>query len=73
MGAPGSVAVETMTLSETGGVTTLTAISVAKTREERDAVLQSGMEEGAAETWDRLEELVAELASQGSRPAPHSP
>jgi len=28
----------------------------------RDAILSSGMSEGLAETWDRLEEYVATLA-----------
>ena len=57
-GAPGQIAVETLTLVERDGITTLTTRSVAASREARDAVLQSGMEAGAAETWDRLEEYV---------------
>jgi uncharacterized protein YndB with AHSA1/START domain len=61
-GAPGDVAVETLTLVERDGITTLTTRSVAASREARDAVLQSGMEAGAAETWDRLEEYVGGMA-----------
>lgn len=61
-GAPGDVAVETLTLVERDGITTLTTRSVAASREARDAVLQSGMEAGAAETWDRLEEYVGRMA-----------
>ncbi len=61
-GAPGVVAVETLTLEERDGKTTLTARSEYPSAEVRDAVLQSGMVDGAAETWDRLEEYVAELA-----------
>jgi len=57
-GAPGEVAVETLTLVERDGRTTLTTRSVASSREARDAVLRSGMEQGAGETWDRLEEYV---------------
>jgi hypothetical protein len=30
-------------------------------------MLQSGMEEGATETWDRLEELVTKQATAGSK------
>jgi uncharacterized protein YndB with AHSA1/START domain len=60
-GAPGQVAVETVTLEEHEGKTTLTAISDAGTKEARDAVLESGMTEGAAETWDRLEEYLETL------------
>ena len=63
-GAPGQIAVETMTLEEKDGKTTLTAVSDAGSKEARDAVLQSGMQEGAAETWDRLEEYVQELRSR---------
>lgn len=55
-GVPGDVAVETMTLVERDGKTTLTTRSVAPSRAARDAVLKSGMQKGAAETWDRLAE-----------------
>ena len=57
-GAPGHVSVDTLTLSEHEGKTTLTATSVYDSIESRDAVLQSGMERGAAQTYDRLEELL---------------
>jgi uncharacterized protein YndB with AHSA1/START domain len=60
-GEPGQVAVETLTLVERDGKTTLTTRSVASSREARDAVLRSGMEQGAAETWDRLEEYLGRL------------
>jgi uncharacterized protein YndB with AHSA1/START domain len=61
-GAPGHISVETVTFEEHDGKTTLIATSVHDTVEARDAVLQSGMAEGAAETWDRLEEYVAGLS-----------
>jgi uncharacterized protein YndB with AHSA1/START domain len=57
-GAPGQVAVETVTFEERDGKTTLTAISDAGSKEARDAVLESGMTEGAAETFDRLDEYL---------------
>jgi uncharacterized protein YndB with AHSA1/START domain len=60
-GWPGKIAVETMTLEEQDGQTTLTARSVYDTVEERDAMLGSGAEEGAAESWDRLDEYVTGL------------
>jgi uncharacterized protein YndB with AHSA1/START domain len=60
-GAPGEPAVETLTLEEHEGKTTLTATSVAPSAEERDAVLDSGMVEGATETFDRLEEYLEVL------------
>ncbi|MCA8918710.1 MAG: SRPBCC family protein [Planctomycetes bacterium] len=60
-GMPGSVAIETMTLTEKDGRTTLKAISRAPNQESRDGMAESGMESGARETWDRLEELLPEL------------
>jgi uncharacterized protein YndB with AHSA1/START domain len=57
-GMPGHVSVDTLTLEEEDGKTRLTATSVFDTVEDRDGMLQSGMEEGAAETWDRLAEYV---------------
>ena len=55
-GAPGQIAVETLQLTEQGGKTLLTARSIYPNREARDATIQSGMESGAAESWDRLAE-----------------
>jgi uncharacterized protein YndB with AHSA1/START domain len=44
---------------EAGGATTLTATVLYPSREARDAVLAVGMPHGAAETYDRLAELLA--------------
>ena len=44
---------------EQGGKTTLTATVLYPSREVRDAVIQSGMEHGAAESYDKLAELLA--------------
>jgi uncharacterized protein YndB with AHSA1/START domain len=63
-GAPGDIAVETLTLEEHDGKTTLTTVSDAGSKEARDAMLESGMQEGAEETWDRLEEYVATLRAR---------
>lgn len=60
-GFPGSVSVETLTLEEHDGKTLLTATSVYDTVQERDGMLQSGMEEGAGETMERLDEYLEEL------------
>lgn len=49
----------TMILVEAGGKTTMTATVLYPSREVRDAVIQSGMEHGAAESYDRLAELLA--------------
>src|SRR3984893_13196038 len=56
----GHVALETLTLEELpGGRTRLTAQSVFQSVADRDAALQSGMEEGVKDTYNRLEELIA--------------
>lgn len=52
-------AVVTTTLTEQAGKTTLTAIVYHESPEIRDAVIKSGMEHGAAESYDRLAELLA--------------
>jgi len=58
-GMPGHVALETSTLEDLGGRTRLTTISVFQTVEDRDGMAASGMELGASESMDRLEELLA--------------
>ena len=55
-GMPGHVSVETLTLEEHDGKTTMRATSVLDTVEDRDGMLESGMESGAAESYDRLDE-----------------
>jgi uncharacterized protein YndB with AHSA1/START domain len=57
-GLPGHVLLETMILEEHDGKTAIIDSSVFQTVEDRDGMLQSGMEGGAAESWDRLEELL---------------
>ena len=57
---PGHISLETMTLHEHLGRTTMTALCVFDTREDRDGMLASGMEEGVGESYDRLEQLLAE-------------
>jgi uncharacterized protein YndB with AHSA1/START domain len=65
-GMPGHVSVETLTLEEHDGKTTLTATSVYDTVEDRDGMLQSGMEEGAAETMERLDEYLEVLKERAT-------
>ena len=48
-----------ITLVEQDGVTELRDRGVFGSKEERDAIIASGMESGARETYDRLAELVA--------------
>lgn len=60
-GMPGHIAVETMTLEETDGRTTITTTSSFSTQEDRDGMLNSGMETGANQSYDALDALLAEL------------
>jgi uncharacterized protein YndB with AHSA1/START domain len=66
-GMPGEPGPETYVFEEHDGKTTLTSTAEFETIEQRDAVLETGMEEGAAETWDRLDEYLEVLA----RPMAH--
>lgn len=61
---PGHVSVQTVVFEEHDGKTTLTATAVFDTVEDRDGMLQSGMEEGAAETYDRLAEYLEVLGGR---------
>ncbi len=58
---PDSVSVVTAELSEEGGKTRLTATVRYPSLEVRDMVIASGMAKGAGISYDRLEDLVAEL------------
>jgi uncharacterized protein YndB with AHSA1/START domain len=54
-------ALVTMTLTEQGGRTRLQSIILHANKESRDGHLNAGMENGARETFDRLETLLATL------------
>jgi uncharacterized protein YndB with AHSA1/START domain len=60
-GTPGHVSLETCLLEETGGRTKMTGRSVYQSVEDRDTMLEAGMEEGVLETMDRLAELLAKV------------
>ena len=58
----GHVTLETIKLEELpGGRTRLTTQSVYQSLADRDAVLESGMESGLHETYERLEELLKKM------------
>ena len=59
---PGHIIVDTITFEAQGGQTKVTARSRFDTVEDLQGMLQSGMEGGANESWDRLEELLANSA-----------
>jgi uncharacterized protein YndB with AHSA1/START domain len=58
---PGESQVTSLFVEEAGR-TTLTATVLYPSKEVRDAVIQSGMEHGAAETYDKLAELLESVA-----------
>ncbi len=61
-GMPGHVALETATLEDLGdGRTRLVNISLFHTTEDRDGMLQSGMEGGLNESYAALDRLLARL------------
>jgi uncharacterized protein YndB with AHSA1/START domain len=61
-GMPGHVILETMTLeAQADGTTKLTVSSVFQSVADRDGMLSSGMQGGADESYDRLEELLARM------------
>jgi uncharacterized protein YndB with AHSA1/START domain len=58
----GHISVETATFSDLpDGRTLLTTRSVFSSKEDRDGMVQSGMEGGLRETYDRFDELLASL------------
>jgi uncharacterized protein YndB with AHSA1/START domain len=65
-GMPGHISVETLTLEESDGKTTVTARAVYDNKQDRDGMLQSGMEEGAVETYERLDEYLEKLKSRAA-------
>lgn len=56
---PDAGSVNTMTLDEADGITTLQTLVVHSSKEHRDGHVHSGMEAGMQETFDRLEDLLA--------------
>ncbi|HEX8343258.1 MAG TPA: SRPBCC family protein [Actinoplanes sp.] len=60
-GMPGHIAVETLVLTEQEGKTTVTSTTRFDTKEDRDGMLQSGMADGAEQSYRALEEYLATL------------
>ena len=62
VGVPdGEPTLNTLTLTETDGRTTLTILVEAPSREVRDAIIDSGMEAGMQDAMDLLEEIAVSL------------
>lgn len=60
-GMPGEGVVDTHTFTEEDGRTTLTLLVQCAHKEERDVIINSGMEGGMQEAWDRLEQVAISL------------
>lgn len=58
-GAPSHVSLETLTFEERDGKTVVRVNDVFQSVEDRDAMLESGMESGLNEGYERLDELLA--------------
>lgn len=59
-GFPGHVSLDSLSFEDIGGRTRLRSVSVFQSVEDRDGMLESGMETGVSEGYERLDELVAE-------------
>jgi uncharacterized protein (TIGR03086 family) len=66
-GYPDAVSLNTMTLDEVDGVTTLRTLVLHSSQEHRDGHIQSGMEGGMQDTFDRLGELLAANGTAAER------
>ena len=64
---PGHVALDTGTFEDLGGRTRLTSVSVFQTVEDRDGMVQSGMEAGVVDTSERFAEILVEVSSTTAR------
>jgi uncharacterized protein YndB with AHSA1/START domain len=62
-GYPDAHAVDTLTLTEANGRTTLTVLVQHSSKEHRDAHIESGMEPGMQDALDLLEQVAASLVS----------
>lgn len=58
-GMPGYVSVDAVTFEDLGGRTRVVYDSIFHTPEERQGMIESGMERGMNETFDRLDKLLA--------------
>ena len=60
-GAPGHVSLEKLTLEERDGHTIVRNHAVYQSMEARDAMIESGMEDGVNDGFDRLDDLLASM------------
>ena len=61
-GLPGHVLLETILFEEQDGKTKITDTSVYQSVEDRDGMVAAGMESGAADSMDRMTELLRQMS-----------
>ncbi len=64
-GVPGHVSLETLALEDRGDKTFMRMNAVYQSVQDRDGMIQSGMESGYNESMERLDELLASLVPVG--------
>ena len=63
----GHIAVEHVTFEDLGNKTRIVDLMSFDNKEDRDGMVESGMESGASELWDRFEEMVQSMEKESSR------
>ena len=66
-GLPGHISVDTMSFHEQDGQTTVRGVTRFATVEDRDGMLHSGMESGASESYNQLDEYLTTIARSSLR------
>lgn len=61
-GMPGQICVETLELTEEDGKTTITNVTRFETKAERDGMIDSGMADGARQSYEALAAYLTKLA-----------
>jgi predicted SnoaL-like aldol condensation-catalyzing enzyme len=66
-GMPGHVSVDTVSFEEHAGTTKVTVVSLFENKGDRDGMAASGMEKGATESTERLDELLKDIGAGKDR------
>jgi hypothetical protein len=62
----GHIILNTALFEDFAGKTKVTVASLYRSMEDREGMLRAGMEVGANQSWDMLDELVSQLAAKVS-------
>ena len=66
-GSPGNVSLESLVFEDEDGKTVIRNHSVYQSIQARDAMIESGMEGGVNQGFDRLDELISKLREPAAR------